>query len=123
MVSEKTMETKRFVTKYLILLLIHIILFQIIRTYGLSLLLSLVYDPQVDHNFAEKFQYVITGINIVFNLLFVIFIIIDVRAKKAADWLIIVITLFSAQTGLLLLICWRLYNDYIENTRPNKRYM
>lgn len=119
MVKDIAMETKRFVTKYLILLLTHIILFQIIRTYGLNLLLSIVYDPEVDYNFSEKFQYIITGINIVFNLLFVVFIIIDVKAKKAADWLIITITLFSAQTGLLLLICWKLYNDYVENTRPN----
>lgn len=105
------METKKVVLKYSILIFIHIILFQIIEPYGLNLFLSISSRGEYNPSLVEQFRYISTGANFLINILFVLFMIIDLKKKKSIEWIIIAITLFNALTGLLLIIVWKIYAD------------
>jgi hypothetical protein len=50
------------------------------------------------------------------NLILAIFIIVDSKQKKAIDWLIVIITFFSAETGIILFAVWQIYKEL------NKKY-
>lgn len=106
------METKRFVLKYSILLLVYIILIQIVEPYGLQMYLTFSMKDGYDHLLAEQFRYISTAVNLLGNILFVIFLLIDLKGKKAIEWIIIAITLFNPLSGLLLIMAWKMYGDF-----------
>lgn len=46
-----------------------------------------------------------------------IFILVDSKKKKVIYWLIVVITFFSAETGIIMFLIWQIYKQLIKNTR------
>jgi len=50
-------------------------------------------------------------ITFLFNLILAIIIIVDSKHKKALDWLIVIITFFSAEIGIILFLIWQIYKD------------
>jgi len=61
-------------------------------------------------------QTIFITITFLLNLILAIFIIIDSKQKKALDWLIVIITFFSAETGIILFAVWQVYKEL------NKKY-
>ena len=43
-----------------------------------------------------------------------VFILIDSKQKKAIDWIIVIITFFSVETGILLFLVWQIYKSISE---------
>ncbi len=50
----------------------------------------------------------------VINLVIIIFMLIDSKQKKAIDWLIAVITFFSAEVGVVLFLLWQFYKGRVQ---------
>ena len=61
-------------------------------------------------------QSIFTSVTFLLNLIFVIFILVDAKQKRAVDWLIAIITFFSAETGIVLFLIWQIYKEI------NKKY-
>jgi hypothetical protein len=96
--------TKTIFKKYVILLLIYIIVIRVTGQFGLRLYFTFADDPSLTIGSAQAFQSIVTAIQLVMGLIIIVMMIIDSRSKELPDWVIIVITLFTAETGILLFI-------------------
>ena len=110
------MDIKKILTKYLILLLIYIALIHFVEPYGLQLYYTLLSQPDMIADNIRVIQSAFITITFLLNLILAIFIIIDSKQKKGLDWLIVIITFFSAETGIALFLMWQIYKEL------NKKY-
>jgi len=111
MVNYNIMNIKNLLTKYSILLLIYIALIHFAKPYGLQLYYTLQSQPDLTVGCVKTIQSVFITITFLLNLILAIFITLDSKQKKAIDWLIIVITFLSAETGIALFLIWQIYKD------------
>jgi len=116
MVNIKIMNIKRLITKYSILLIIYIVLVRFIQPFGLRLYYSVYSNPDMATETVNTIQSIFTSVTFLLNLIFVIFILVDAKQKRAVDWLIAIITFFSAETGIVLFLIWQIYKEI------NKKY-
>jgi len=116
MVNIKIMNIKRLITKYSILLIIYIVLIRFIQPFGLRLYYSVYSNPDMATETVNTIQSIFTSVTFLLNLIFVIFILVDAKQKRAVDWLIAIITFFSAETGIVLFLIWQIYKEI------NKKY-
>ena len=105
------MDIKRFLTKYVILLLIYIVIVRFLEPYGLKIYYSTIENPIDNPNTIQTIQSLMILVTFIINLIFVIFMIVDSKAKKLLDWLIIVITFFSPEAGITIFIVWQIYKQ------------
>jgi len=110
------MNIKRLITKYSILLIIYIVLVRFIQPFGLRLYYSVYSNPDMATETVNTIQSIFTSVTFLLNLIFVIFILVDAKQKRAVDWLIAIITFFSAETGIVLFLIWQIYKEI------NKKY-
>jgi len=110
------MNIKKLLTKYSILLLIYIGLVRFVKPYGLQLYYSLHSQPDMMPEDIGTIQSAFITITFLLNLILSIFIIVDSKQKKTIDWLIVIITFFSAETGIALFLIWQIYKEL------NKKY-
>lgn len=61
-----------------------------------------------------------TFIEFTLNLLIVVLMIIDEKSKKLTDWLIIAITFFNADIGIILFIAWTFYKEWTQRYEAQK---
>jgi NADH:ubiquinone oxidoreductase subunit K len=115
----KNMKIQKLLTKYAIFLLVYIAIVRFLQPYGINLYYTLRPDPESYIATAKTMQAVLSVANLFLNLIFVVFIIIDSKNKKAIDWLIAIITLFTAETGIILFLLWQVYKEYKKNTIHN----
>lgn len=106
--------TKKIVKKYLILLLVYTVVVRFIGFYGLRLYYTLADDPKLLPATVQSFQAFVTAIEFTLKILVVIFMLIDVKGKKPIDWLIITITFFNADIGIVLFIIWAFYKEWLQ---------
>jgi len=116
MVKTQNMNIKRLLTKYSILLIIYIVLVRFIQPYGLRLYYSIYSNPDMATETVNTIQSIFTAVTFLINLIFVIFILVNAKQKKAVDWLIAIITFFSVETGIVLFLIWQIYKEL------NKKY-
>lgn len=116
MVKTQNMNIKKLLTKYSILLIIYIVLVHFIQPYGLRLYYSLYSNPDMVTETVNTIQSIFTAVTFLINIIFVVFILVDAKQKKVADWLIVVITFFSAETGIVLFLIWQI------NKELNRKY-
>jgi len=105
------MKIKKLFTKYALLLLIYILIVRFIEPYGLRLYYSLSDDPMSNPQTIDTIQSVLTLINFIINLIFVVFMIIDSKSKKVLEWLIILVTFFSPEAGITIFLVWQIYKE------------
>ena len=103
------MDFKKVFKKYIILLLVYLVISRVIQPYGLNLYYSSVDNPIGNPNTIELIQSIMTLIGFLINLIFVIFMIIDLKPKKLIDWLIIILSFFSPEIGIILFLLWKYY--------------
>ncbi len=105
------MRIQKLLTKYSILLLVYIALVRFAQPYGLKLYYSIYSNPEMMAETVNTIQSIFTTVTFLINLIFVVFILVDSKQKKVVDWLIVVITLFSAETGIALFLIWQIYKE------------
>lgn len=105
------MKIKKMLTKYSILLLIYIGLIRFAKPYGLQLYYTLHSQPGMMPEDVRVIQSAFITITFLLNLILSILIIVDSKQKKTIDWLIVIITFFSAETGIALFLIWQVYKD------------
>ena len=110
------MNIRKILTKYSILLLIYIALIRFVKPYGLQLYYTLHSQPDMMVQSINTIQSVFITITFLLNLILAIFIIVDSKQKKTIDWLIVIITFFSAETGIVFFAAWQIYKEL------NKKY-
>ena len=110
------MNIKKILTRYSILLLIYIALIRFVKPYGLQLYYTLHSQPDMLVETINTIQSVFISITFLLNFILAIFIIVVSKQKKALDWLIVIITFFSAETGIILFSVWQIYKEL------NKKY-
>jgi hypothetical protein len=106
--------TRKMFKKYLALLLIYTVTTRLIGYYGLRLYFTLADNPKMLPGTVQSFQSIVTTLEFVFNLVIVILMIVDIKAKKLTDWLIILLTLFTADIGITLFIVWTFYKEWTQ---------
>ena len=119
MVKRMNMNLKKAMSKYLIILLVYVLIIRFVQPYGLRLYYTLSNDPDMMVTTHEIVQAIYALITFSLNLIIVILMAIDAKRKKAIDWLILVITFFSVETGICMFFIWQFYKLYLENARPN----
>ena len=100
---------KKNFKKYIILLLIYLVIVRFVNPFGLKLYYSIIENPIDDLNSIKIIESVIRLIELIVNLTFVIFMIIDAKSKKLIDWLIIIVTFFNPGIGIILFLLWKYY--------------
>jgi NADH:ubiquinone oxidoreductase subunit K len=105
------MDITKILTKYSILLLIYIAFIRFIQPYGLQLYYTLHSQPDLMLETIRTIQSIFISITFLLNLILAIFIVVDSKQKKLLDWLIVIITFFSAETGIVLFVVWQIYKD------------
>lgn len=111
------MNIKKILTKYLILLLVYILLIRFVKPYGLQLYYSIHSQPDMMPETVRTISSIFITITFLFNLILAFFIVVDSKQKKVLDWLIVIITFFSAETGIVLFLVWQVYKEL------NKKYV
>jgi archaellum biogenesis protein FlaJ (TadC family) len=105
---------KKIFHKYLVILLVYLVVVRFVGYYGLRLYYTSFDNPQQLPFTAESFQSLLTTITFLFNLFIVIVMLTDSRTKRMTEWLIFIITLFNAETGIVLFIVWTFYEDWVK---------
>ncbi|NOS92440.1 MAG: hypothetical protein HOP30_10995 [Cyclobacteriaceae bacterium] len=106
--------TKKIVTKYLIYLLVYVVVVQFIELYWLRLYYTFADNPKLAPTTMATFQAYITILQFVLKVFIVILMWVDVKGAKLIDWLIMAITLFAADIGIVLFIAWTLYQGKLQ---------
>jgi hypothetical protein len=106
--------TGKIFRKYLALLLIYTVTTRVIGYYGLRLYYTFSDKPKMLPGTVQSFQSIMTAIELIFNLIIVILIITDIKGKKLIDWLVIILTLFTADIGIVLFIVWTFYKEWTQ---------
>ena len=105
---------KKILLKYITLLLIYIVIVRFLQPYGLRIYFSMIENPIDNPNTIQTIQSFMTLVTFIINLIFVIFMIVDSKSKKLLDWLIILITFFSPETGITIFLVWQFYKQWIN---------
>ncbi len=108
------MDNKRFFAKYVTLLLIYIVIVRFVEPYGLKLYYTLADNPISDAQSVQVIQSIMTLIGFVINLIISIIMIVDSKSKKLLDWLIIIVTFFSPECGIVVFILWQTNKNAIK---------
>ena len=115
------MNIKKVLTKYSILLLIYIALIRFVKPYGLQLYYTLHSQPDLIAENVRTIQSAFIMITFLLNLILAIFIVVDSKQKKVLDWLIVIITFFSAETGIVLFVVWKIYKELNEKYEAQQK--
>jgi len=110
------MNIKKTLTKYSVLLLIYVVLNRFVNSYGLQIYYTLHSQPEMIPDDIRTIQSAFITITFLFNLILATFILIDSKQKRFIDWLIVIITFFSAETGIVLFLIWQIFKEI------NKKY-
>jgi len=105
------MRTQNLIKKYSILLLIYVVVYYLIYPYGLKIYYSIALEPNFKGETILTIQSIIYTITLLFNLIFAIFVLIDSKQRKLIDWVIVLITLFSVETGIILFLIWQIHKE------------
>jgi hypothetical protein len=108
------MTLKKLLTKYLVLLLSYTVITRFIEPYAMRLYYTIYNNPQMGSQTIQTIQSISTAFTFLINLVIVILLIIDSKGKKLIDWLIIVISFFSPETGITIFIVWQTYKEFIK---------
>lgn len=100
--------------KYLVLLIIYTVTVRLIGYYGLRLYYTFADNPKILPATVQSFQSVVTVVEFTLNLFIMILMVVDLKAKKLTDWLIILITFFNADIGIVLFIVWAFYKEWTK---------
>jgi hypothetical protein len=106
--------TEKIFKKYLIILLIYTVIVRFIGFYGLRLYYTLADNPKLLPPTVQSFQAFVTAIEFALKVLVVILMLVDIKGKKLIDWLIILITFFNADIGIILFIVWSFYKEWTQ---------
>lgn len=107
------MNIKKVLLKYVVLLLIYIVIVRFLQPYGLKIYYSTIENPIDNPNTIQTIQSIMTLISFIINLIFVVFMAIDSKSKKLLDWMIILITFFSPESGITIFIVWQIYKEIV----------
>lgn len=107
------MNIKKVLLKYVVLLLIYIVIVRFLQPYGLKIYYSTIENPIDNPNTIQTIQSIMTLITFIINLIFVVFMAIDSKSKKLLDWIIILITFFSPESGITIFIVWQIYKEIV----------
>lgn len=107
------MNIKKVLLKYVVLLLIYIVIVRFLQPYGLKIYYSTIENPIDNPNTIQTIQSIMTLITFIINLIFVVFMAIDSKSKKLLDWMIILITFFSPESGITIFIVWQIYKEIV----------
>jgi hypothetical protein len=113
--------TNKIFKKYSILLLVYTVIGRLIGLYGLRLYYTFVDNPKLLPTTVQSFQAFVTAIEFTLQALVVILMLIDMKHRKLIDWLIILITLFNAEIGIVLFIVWAFYNEWTSKYEAQKQ--
>lgn len=105
------MNIKKLLTKYSILLLIYIGLIRFVKPYGLQLYYTLNSQPDMIPEDVRMIQSAFITITFLLNLILAIFVLVDSKQRKTLDWFFVIITFFSAETGIALFLIWQIYKE------------
>ena len=111
------METKKTIQKYAIILLIYVVIYYAIQpyiviAYAQYLLSSAAHSAPFDTTKITGFT---TLANIVLRIIIALMVAVDTKFEQSLDWLIIVIILVHAETGILLFLLWQMYKQVNAN--------
>jgi hypothetical protein len=105
------MRIKKLLMKYAILLLAYILVVRFVQPYGIRLWFTMSENPDMTQMTMMTLEGIIALATFAINLAFVILLLIDSKQKIVLDWLIMVITFFSAETGVLLFLFWQVFKE------------
>ena len=99
------------IVKYLILLLAYIVVVRFVEPYAIKFYFIGVGIPDATAKSVVAFQAMVTSFELLINLILAVFLIVDTKNKRIIDWLIIVITFFSPESGISIYIVWQFYQE------------
>ncbi|MFN8887412.1 MAG: hypothetical protein ACK5WF_08125 [Cyclobacteriaceae bacterium] len=106
--------TKKVFKKYVIFLAIYAVTIRLIGYYGLRLYYTFAENPKILPTTVQSLQSVLTAVEFTFNLFIMIMMAVDLKEKRLTDWLIILITFFNADIGIVLIIVWTFYKEWTK---------
>jgi hypothetical protein len=115
------MNIKKILLKYVVLLLIYIVIVRFLQPYGLRIYYSTIENPIDNPNTVQNIQSIMTLMTFIINLIFAVFMTIDSKSKKLLDWLIILITFFSPESGITIFIVWQIYKEIVLKYEAQQR--
>ncbi len=105
------MRIKKLITKYVIFLLIYTVIVRFIQSYGINLYYTMHPNPDMLEHTYKTLQSIMITVTFFINLILTVFILVDSKNKGLIDWLIAIITFFSAETGIIIFLCWQTYKE------------
>ena len=115
------MKYQKLLVKYIILLLIYVFIVRFVEPYGLNLYYSYYSNPSMMPETVNSIQSIFTAITFFIRLIFAILILVDSKDKKSIDWLIALVTFFSAEIGIVLFMLWQFYKEVMDRLKEQEK--
>jgi len=68
-------------------------------------------NPDMIEQTYKTLQSIMLATTFFINLILTVFILVDSKKKKLIDWLVAIITFFSAETGIVIFLFWQTYKE------------
>ena len=101
----------KLIFKYSIFMLVLVIIERFVQPYAMKMYFSFNNNPDLMPDTIQQFQSIVMTFNFLLNLVITIFMIIDSKNKKGIDWILFIITFFSAEIGIPLFLIWQIYKE------------
>ena len=105
------MKSNRLILKYVWILLSYVFLVRFVRPYGLQLYISIAQNPEGTPYTYNSIQSYLAGTTFLISLIATIFVLIDSKNKRVLEWLIIIMTFFFTELGIVMFLFWQLYKS------------
>jgi len=105
------MNIKKLITKYVIFLLVYTVIVRFLKPYGMNLYYTMHPNPDMIEQTYKTLQSIMLATTFFINLILTVFILVDSKKKKLIDWLVAIITFFSAETGIVIFLFWQTYKE------------
>lgn len=115
------MQKSKLILKYSICLLFLVIIERFVQPYAMKFYYTIHENPAIMPDTIQQFQSIVMASNFLLSLVITILMIIDSKNKKGIDWIIFIITFFSADIGVLLFLIWQIYKDLMNKYEEQQR--
>lgn len=104
--------TRKIFIKYIIFIIISYLITRFSYSLVFKIYFNLSSKPDLTSNEINVIQNILSSISFLFGIVVAIFMMFDLRGKRLLEWLIILITIFYTEIGVVLFLILCVLKDY-----------
>lgn len=104
--------TRKILIKYSVFIIIYYLITQFLYSFIFKLYFNFFNNPEITSNNITIIQNILSSISFLFGIAVAIFMMFDLKGKRLLEWLVILITIFYTEIGVVLFLILCVFKDY-----------